>query len=113
MNNPRFFDYRGGPVLGDFINMSFGWFKTLDDEEKDAYYQSITHAVMYAENGNGVEWYRGKAAGITVPVVTYPTGSGGYCRRIYIRVMAYNTVKDMHRTACFDNTSDNWRWIRE
>ena len=113
MSNPRFFEYRGGPTLGEFINITFGWFKTLDDNEKDAYYQSITHAVMYAENGQCVEWYRGKASGVSMPVVTYPIGSGGYCRRVYIRVNAYNMSKDMHRTACFDNTSDNWQWVRE
>lgn len=111
-DNPRFFEYNGGPPLTELINFSFGWFKTLDNDEKEAYYQSINHAVMYAENGNRVEWFRNKASGMAVPVVTYPTGSG-YCRRIYIQAIAYNTVREMHRTACFDNASNNWRWIRE
>jgi len=112
INNPRFFDYRGGPVLSELLNVSFGWFKTLDEEQKSAYYQSITHAVMYAENGQKVEWYRGDASGYTLPVMTWPNGSG-YCRRIYIQAIAYNTERTMQRTACFDNPNSKWRWARE
>jgi surface antigen len=112
INNPRFFDYRGGPVLSELLNMSFGWFKTLDEDQKSVYYQSITHAVMYAENGQKVEWYRGDASGYTLPVMTWPNGSG-YCRRIYIQTIAYNTERTMQRTACFDNPNSKWRWARE
>ena len=112
VNQPRFFDYRGGPPLGDFIVFSFGWFKTLDNTQKEAYYQSINHAVMYAENGQSVSWYQGDASGMARPVVTWPNGSG-YCRRIYIQAIAYNTEKTMHKTACFENPSSKWQWIRE
>ena len=112
VNQPRFFDYRGGPPLGDFIVFSFGWFKTLDNAQKEAYYQSINHAVMYAENGQSVSWYQGDASGMASPVVTWPNGSG-YCRRIYIQAIAYNTEKTMHKTACFENPSSKWQWIRE
>lgn len=112
IENPRFFSYNGGPPISELINVSFGWFKTLDNEQKSAYYQSITHAVMYAENGQAVSWYQNDASGETVPVVTWPTGSG-YCRRIYIQAIAYNTVRTMQRTACFENSNSSWRWIRE
>ena len=112
ISNPRFFDYRGGPMMNELVNISFGWFKTLDEEQKSAYYQSITHAVMYAENGQRVEWYQGNASGYASPVITWPNGSG-YCRRIYIQAIAYNTEKTMHRTACFENPHRKWRWVRE
>jgi hypothetical protein len=112
LENPKFFDYRGGPPLGEFIAFSFGWFKTLDNSQKEAYYQSINHAVMYAENGQTVTWYQHDASGEATPVVTWPTGSG-YCRRIYIQAIAYNTARNMQRTACFDNSNSSWRWIRE
>lgn len=112
INNPRFFEYRGGPVLSEIVNLSFGWFKTLDEEQKSAYYQSITHAVMYAENGQKVEWYQGNASGYALPVMTWPNGSG-YCRRMYIQAIAYNTERTMQRTACFDNPNSKWRWARE
>ena len=112
VNNPKFFEYRGGPPLGEFLVFSFGWFKTLDNEQKSAYYQSINHAVMYAENGQKVEWYQNDASGYTVPVMTWPTGSG-YCRRIYIQAIAYGVEKTMQKTACFDNPSIQWRWKGE
>jgi surface antigen len=107
--NPRFFDYRSGTPVGSFLELSFGWFKTLSDNQKDAYYQSIAHAVMYAENGQRVNWYREDASGFSVPVVTWPTGTG-YCRRIYIEVIAYGVVKQKRLNACYDNSSSNWRW---
>lgn len=110
--NPRFFEYQSGPPIAEIINFSFGWFKTLDDEEKSAYYSSITHAVMYAENGDSVEWYKNKASGWAKPVMTWPTGSG-YCRRLHIQAIAYNTEKTMARTACYDNASGKWSWLRE
>ncbi len=112
IDNPRFFDYRGGPMISELINISFGWFKTLDENQKSAYYQSITHAVMYAENGQKVEWYQGNASGYTVPVMTWPNGSG-YCRRMYIQAIAYNTERTMQRTACFSNPNSKWQWMRE
>lgn len=111
VNNPRFFDYRSGPVVSELLNIAFGWFKTLDDEQKLAYYQSITHAVMYAENGQRVEWFQGNASGYALPVMTWPNGSG-YCRRVYIQAIAYNTERTMHRTACFNNNT-KWQWVRE
>ena len=70
INNPRFFDYRSGPTVSELLNIAFGWFKTLDDDQKSAYYQSITHAVMYAENGQKVEWFQGNASGYALPVMT-------------------------------------------
>ena len=112
INNPRFFDYRGGPALGELISVSFGWFRTLDDNQKSAYYQCITHAVMYAENGQKVEWYQVDASGYTLPVMTWPNGSG-YCRRMYIQAIAYNTERTMQKTACFNNTNTKWQWMRE
>jgi surface antigen len=112
LDNPRFFSYQGRSLIGQTINLSFGWFKTLDSEQKAAYYQSITHAVMYAENGQRVEWYQNDASGFAMPVTTWPTGSG-YCRRIYIQAIAYNTEKNMQKTACYDNPSTEWRWLGE
>jgi surface antigen len=112
INNPRFFEYRGGSFINELITVSFGWFKTLSTDQKDAYTQAVTHAVMYAENGKEVVWYKGDASGVAVPVMTWPNGSG-YCRRIHVQVIAYNTEKIMSQTACYSNASTNWQWIRE
>lgn len=113
INEPRFYSYSTNPsLISSAIRLSFGWFKTLDEEQKSAYYQSITHAVMYAENGQAVEWYKNDASGFAVPVATWPTGSG-YCRRIYIQAIAYNIEKNMTKTACFSNPSTEWKWLGE
>jgi len=112
ISDPRFFSYRSGSFVNNLIDISFGWFRTLDKEQKVAYNQSLTHAVMYAENGQSVSWYMNDASGQAVPVMTWPTGNG-YCRRIHIQAIAHNTEKTMQATACFENSSDNWRWIRE
>jgi surface antigen len=112
INNPQFFEYRSGGFINRLTDMSFGWFKTLDNEQKEAYHSSVAHAVMAAENGQAVSWYKNDASGVSTPVMTWPTGNG-YCRRIHIQTIAYNTQKTMTATACFDNAHTNWRWVRE
>ena len=110
INNPRFFEYQTGPFINQLAAFSFGWFKTLKDDQAEAYQQSLIHAVKVAENGKSVSWYRGDASGYAVPVYTWPTGSG-YCRRIYIEAIAYNTKKNIEATACYENSSDKWQWV--
>lgn len=112
VQDPKFFDYKSSTVIGRFLDMSFGWFKTLDEEQKSAYHQSIVHALMYAENGQAVTWYKNDASGVSVPVMTWPTGSG-YCRRLHIQAIAHGVQKDLSTTACFDNAHSNWTWMRQ
>lgn len=111
ISNPKFFEYRGGNIFADAVTLSFGWFKTLSNEQRDSYNQALTHAIMFAENGDRVEWYKHDASGYAVPVMTWPTGSG-YCRRIHIQAIAYNVERNMQTTACYDNSSRNWRWSK-
>ena len=112
VNNPRFFDYRSGSFGTEILNLTVGWFKTLDADQKSAYGQALTHAIMFAENGQKVEWYRNNASGIVMPAMTWPTGSG-YCRRIHIQAVAHNTERTMARSVCFSNASGEWHWVRE
>jgi surface antigen len=107
--DPKFFEYRSNGVINNIFDVSFGWFKKLSDEEKNAYHQSIIHAVSYAENGDAVTWYQGRASGRTVPVMTWPTSSG-YCRRVHIAVNSYSITKDMSVTACYNELQDRWTW---
>lgn len=111
-DNPRFFEYRGGNFLNHLVDISFGWFKTLDPEQKIAYNQALSHAVMMAENGQAVTWYQNDASGYAVPVMTWPTGSG-YCRRVHIQAIAYGKEKTMSATACYENSNDRWQWISD
>ena len=112
INNPRFFQYNGGSFVNELIVSSFGFFKTLNTEQKDEYSQAVTHALMYSENGQAVEWYKGNASGQVFVAMTWPTGSG-YCRRLHVQTIAYNMEKVSSQTACYSNASSNWRWIRE
>jgi surface antigen len=111
-NDPRFFEYRSGGFTNRLVDLTFGWFKTLDNEQKEAYHSTIHHAVMMAENGQKVTWYKNDASGMAVPVMTWPTGNG-YCRRIHIQAIAHSIEKTMSATACYDNAHTNWRWVRE
>lgn len=112
LENPRFFEYKSGGFTNRLADFTFGWFKTLNDSQKEAYNQSLTHAIMMAENGQKVTWYRDDASGYAMPVMTWPTGSG-YCRRVHIQTIAYNLEKAMSATACFNNAHENWAWVSD
>lgn len=112
VDNPRFYSYSGGYFINRLVDVSFGWFRKLDQDQLVEYNQAISHAVMYAENGKPVSWYKNDASGFAVPVYTWPNGNG-YCRRIHIKTVAYNREKSYASTACFNNVDDNWRWISD
>lgn len=112
VDNPRFFDYRSGGFANRLVDLTFGWFKTLNADQKDAYDSSLVHALMYADNGQAVSWYKNDASGYAVPVMTWPTGNG-YCRRVHIQAIAYNVEKTMSATACFDDINNSWRWVND
>lgn len=110
LENPRFFEYRNGGFMNRLSDLSFGWFKTLDDEQKIAYNQALAHAVFYANNGEPVRWYKKDASGIVVPAMTWPSGAG-YCRRMHIQAIAYGVEKTMSATACFNDVDNRWTWV--
>jgi surface antigen len=110
IEEPRFFNYRSGEFSNRLVDITFGWFKTLDHDQKLSYNQAITHAVLYADNGEPVRWYKNGASGAVVASATWPSGAG-YCRRMYIQTIAYGVEKTMKATACYDNGSDRWTWF--
>jgi surface antigen len=109
IEEPRFFEYRSGAWTNRLVDVTFGWFKTLDSEQKLAYNQAITHAVLYADNGQPVRWYKNDASGFAVPSATWPSGSG-YCRRMYIQTIAYGVQKNVRATACLNEVDNRWTW---
>ncbi len=110
INNPRFFEYNGSGFTNRLAEISFGWFRTLDDDQMEQYQQSLIHAVMVADNGKSVSWYKRDASGTATPVITWPNGDG-YCRRIHISVIAYSVQKTMTATACMNNANSKWQWV--
>lgn len=109
IEEPRFFNYRAGGFTNRLADMTFGWFKTLDDEQKLSYNQANTQALMYADNGQVVRWYKNDASGMAMVSATWPSGSG-YCRRLYIQAIAYGVEKTMKTTACFNEVDNRWTW---
>jgi len=112
LSNPRFFEYQSGNFTNRVATIAFGLFKTLDDNEKHAYYSAINHALFYADNGEQVKWSQGRAWGLAMPAVTWSTG-GGYCRRMHIQASKYGVTKTMSRTACYQNGLDHWTWFSD
>lgn len=110
IEDPRFFNYRSGSWANRLADISFGWFKTLDDEQKLAYNQAITHAVLYTDNGQVVRWYKKDASGMVMASATWPSG-GGYCRRMHIQAIAYGVEKTLQATACLNENDNRWTWF--
>jgi surface antigen len=112
INNPKFFEYRSGGFVNRLSDMSFGWFKSLNTVQKEAYHSALNHAIVFSENGQSVKWYESDASGYAVPVITWPTGNG-YCRRVHIQAIAHNVEKTMTATACFNEINNKWQWQNE
>jgi surface antigen len=109
INDPKFFNYRSGSFSNRLADLSFGWFKTLNTEQKIAYNQAMTHALMYSDNGQTVRWYKNDASGMAVPSATWSSGNG-YCRRLYVQAIAHGVEKTMKATACFNEADNRWTW---
>ena len=109
ISNPRFVNEVSGSLLHQLLHTSFGWFKTLDSEQKEAYYSSMIVALEEAQPGQSARWYRNNASG-TVRVAWQELRSGSVCKRLHISIIAYDTQKNMQTTACFNEVDNNWLW---
>jgi hypothetical protein len=91
--------------------MSFGWWnKTLDSDQKEAYYSSMIVALEEAQPGQMARWYRNNASG-TVRVAWQEPRNGSICKRLHISIIAFETLKNMQTTACFNEAENNWVWF--
>ena len=111
IEEPRFFEYRSGSWTNRLVDLSFGWFRTLDSEQKLSYNQAITHAVLYSDNGQPVRWYKKDASGMVLVSSTWPSGAG-YCRRVYIQTIAHGLEKNTRATACLNEVDNRWTWYQ-
>lgn len=111
ISNPRFYSDVNGTNLRKIMNVSFGWFKTLDQEQKEAYYSSIVLALKEGQPDQpvGVRWYRNDASGVT-RVVWQENRTAGFCKRLHISVIAYDMLKNIQTTACFNEVDNRWTW---
>lgn len=109
IENPRFYNDSSDNALARVINTSFGWFKTLDDEQKQAYYSTIVLALEEAQPGQFVRWYKNNASGFVRVAWQYPH-NGSVCKRLHMETIAYGVVKPVQVTACYNEIDDRWAW---
>lgn len=109
IENPRFYQDVSGSNLRQILNISFGWFKTLDNDQKEAYYSSMILALEEAQPGQSARWYRNNASG-TVRVAWQEPRNGSVCKRLHISVIAHDLLKNMQTTACFNEVDNTWSW---
>lgn len=111
ISNPTFYNDVSGAYLRQILNMSFGWWnKTLDSDQKEAYYSSMIVALEEAQPGQMARWYRNNASG-TVRVAWQEPRNGSICKRLHISIIAFETLKNMQTTACFNEAENNWVWF--
>lgn len=96
---PRFFEARGRNDSVRFVQMTFGYFRTLDDEQKRKYNGSINFAVERLNAGETVNWYENNASG-TVTVLYVENLTAGYCKTMLIQAIAYGVEKRMTAKGC-------------
>ena len=104
-----FFSYQSA-FTGPGDRISFGWGKKLSDIQMEYYTASMSHALLYAEDGERVYWTSGNINGYAVSVLTNPRGHY-YCRHIHAEVNGYNEKKVFAQTACHTYSTGVWRWV--
>jgi surface antigen len=109
---PDFYDYGKGDATGIIVGSLFGGFYSLNEIEKEAHTQAVTTALKKANLGQRVIWRLGKTQGFAMPVATFPS-SQGYCRRVHIYIATAKRERAVSKTACFENASNQWRWISD
>jgi hypothetical protein len=109
IENPKFYEGVSGSLLDHIINVSFGWFKGLDLEQKTAYYSSLILALEEVQPGQFARWYKNNASGV-VRVAWQQPKNGTLCKRLHISLIAHDTEKNMQTTACFNEVDNRWHW---
>jgi hypothetical protein len=109
IENPKFYPETNGPLLEQILNISFGWFKGLDADQKDAYYSSLILALEEVQPGQFSRWYKNNASG-TVRVAWQFPRNGALCKRLHVSVIAHNMQKNLQTTACFNEVDNRWHW---
>ena len=109
IENPKFYESTNGSLLDQIIDVSFGWFKGLDSEQKTAYYSSLILALEEVQPGQFARWYKNNASGTVRVAWQYPK-NGVMCKRLHIHLIAHDTEKNIQTTACFNEVDNRWHW---
>lgn len=110
IENPRFYNEpHTGNLLHHVMTVSFGWFKTLDNEQREAYHSSIVVALEEAQPGQFSRWYKNNASGM-VRVAWQEPRNGSICKRLHVSIIAHGMIKEAQSTACFNEVDNRWSW---
>lgn len=109
---PNYYNYGQGDAMSFLVGLVAGGYYSLGAVEKEAHAEAVTTALKKAELGQRVIWRLGDVGGYAMPVATFPS-SQGYCRRLHIQVASGKKVDTISKTACYENSSNNWRWISD
>lgn len=86
----------------------------LKDEDLDRHSQSLYFALSNLDNGQEVKWHNSKnnTMGAVQVAYSYPTG-GGFCRRLYNVINTSGRERTFEETACYNNTTNSWKFINK
>jgi surface antigen len=109
---PNYYDYGRGDAFGFLAGLVVGGYYSLNESQKAAHTEAIITALKDAELGQKVTWRLGDVGGYATPVATFPS-SQGYCRRVHVYLFNSKKTNALSKTACFENSSESWRWISD
>jgi surface antigen len=109
---PNYYDYGNGDAGGFLFGLARGGYYKLNGSQQAAHREAIWTSLKTAELGQRVTWRLGDVSGYVMPVATFPS-SQGYCRRIHISISNAGLTNSLSKTACYENSSNSWRWISD
>lgn len=98
-NELRFYEANGRNDAIRSMQMFFGYFRTLDDEQKRKYNGSINFAVERLNAGETVNWYENNASG-SVTVLYVENLTAGHCKTMIIQAIAHGVERRMTARGC-------------
>ncbi len=111
-HEPRYYNATGRTESVRFLQQTFGYFNTLDKEQKRKYYGSIQFAVERLNpNDPPVSWYENNASG-SVSVLYAENITAGFCKKLLIDTIAYGVQKQLLVKGCFNEADNNWSWYQ-
>jgi len=86
----------------------------LKREDLDRHSQSMYFALSNLDNGQEVKWFNNhnNTAGAVQVAYSYPTG-GGHCRRLYSVVNTSGRERTFEDTACYNITTNSWKFVNK
>ena len=99
--------YREDIIIAPTI--SFGWGKSLSDEQMEYYSIAQMHALYYGEVGEKVKWQHNGVHGYVKVQALEPKGTG-YCKHVTTVLYAFGKKDSLTLAACHTYRNGRWDW---